>query len=129
MKSKDFLSMLDWSRDELDRAPETCHRHETRMENNRYPQTPSIEGENGRNHFPQAVASHPHFRLNRGIYQLGGYSLYITEKEIELGKRETIEDAARVLSRYLGTIVIRTFSQDDITKLAEWADVPGDQLR
>ncbi|MFH1735549.1 MAG: ornithine carbamoyltransferase [bacterium] len=59
-----------------------------------------------------------------GIHELGGYSLYITKDEIDLGKRETIEDAARVLSRYLGMIMIRTFSHADVEKLAEHASVP-----
>jgi ornithine carbamoyltransferase len=59
-----------------------------------------------------------------GIHELGGHSLYITKDEIDLGKRETIEDAARVLSRYLGMIVIRTFSHDDVVKLAQHARVP-----
>lgn len=59
-----------------------------------------------------------------GIFQLGGQSLYITEKEISLGKRETIQDAAKVLSRYLATIMIRTFSHDDVEELARHADVP-----
>ncbi|MFH1863089.1 MAG: ornithine carbamoyltransferase, partial [bacterium] len=59
-----------------------------------------------------------------GIYELGGYSLYITKDEIDLGKRETIEDAARVLSRYLGMIVIRTFSHRDVEKLAQHATIP-----
>ncbi len=59
-----------------------------------------------------------------GIYELGGHSLYITKDEIDLGKRESIEDAARVLSRYLGMIVIRTFSHDDVAKLGQFASVP-----
>ncbi len=59
-----------------------------------------------------------------GIYELGGKSLYITKDEIDLGKRESIEDAARVLSRYLGMIVIRTFSHSDVEKLAKHASVP-----
>jgi len=59
-----------------------------------------------------------------GIHELGGYSLYITKDEIDLGKRETIEDAARVLSRYLGLIMIRTFSHTDVEKLAKYASVP-----
>lgn len=59
-----------------------------------------------------------------GIYQLGGNSLYITEKEIELGKRESIHDAAKVLSRYLGLIMIRTFSHADVEELGRHADVP-----
>ena len=59
-----------------------------------------------------------------GISELGGISLYITEKEIELGKRESIYDAAKVLSRYLAMIEIRTFSHDDVERLAEHADIP-----
>ncbi len=59
-----------------------------------------------------------------GIDELGGNSIYITEKEIELGKRESIYDAAKVLSRYLAMIEIRTFSQDDVEELARHADIP-----
>jgi len=59
-----------------------------------------------------------------GVHQLGGQSIYITEKEIELGKRESIHDAAKVMSRYLSTIVIRTFAQSDVEQLAAHADVP-----
>lgn len=59
-----------------------------------------------------------------GIAQLGGHSLYITKDEIDLGKRESIYDAAKVLSRYLSTIVIRTFSHTDVESLAAHADVP-----
>lgn len=59
-----------------------------------------------------------------GATELGGDSLYITEKEIELGKRESIYDVGKVLSRYLAMIVIRTFSNNDVEKLAEHADIP-----
>ncbi len=59
-----------------------------------------------------------------GVWQLGGQSLYITEKEISLGVRESIYDAAKVMSRFLATIVIRTFSQADVAELAKHADVP-----
>jgi ornithine carbamoyltransferase len=59
-----------------------------------------------------------------GIAELGGHSLYITKDEIDLGKRESIHDAAKVMSRYLATIVIRTFSHADVEGLAAHADVP-----
>ena len=59
-----------------------------------------------------------------GIYELGGHALYITDNEIKLGQRESVADAARVLSRYLGMIMIRTFAQEDVEKLAEFASVP-----
>jgi len=59
-----------------------------------------------------------------GFRQLGGSAIYITDKEIELGKRESIHDVAKVMSRYFGVICIRTFSHDDVTELARHATVP-----
>ncbi|UCD94820.1 MAG: ornithine carbamoyltransferase [Candidatus Zixiibacteriota bacterium] len=59
-----------------------------------------------------------------GINQLGGDALYITDREIQLGVRESVYDAAKVLSRYVGMIVIRTFAHSDVTGLAQHADVP-----
>lgn len=59
-----------------------------------------------------------------GVSQLGGSPIYITKQEIELGKRETIYDAAKVLSRYLAMLEIRTFSHDDVVQLAKHADIP-----
>ncbi len=59
-----------------------------------------------------------------GVRQLGGAGFFISDKEIELGKRESIADAARVLSRYLDLIVIRTYKQSDVDELSEWSDAP-----
>lgn len=59
-----------------------------------------------------------------GIQQLGGNALYITDNEIKLGERETVADAARVLSRYVGMIMIRTYKQSDVEGLAKYASVP-----
>ncbi len=59
-----------------------------------------------------------------GISKLGGSSIYLRQEEIDLGKRESIADVARVLSRYIGLIVIRTFSHKDVEELARWASVP-----
>ncbi len=59
-----------------------------------------------------------------GINELGGNSLYLTDKEIKLGERESIEDAAKVLSRYVGMIMIRTYKQSDVEGLAKHATVP-----
>lgn len=59
-----------------------------------------------------------------GINELGGHALYITDNEIKLGQRETVADAARVLSRYVATIMIRTFKQSDVEELAKHASVP-----
>ncbi len=59
-----------------------------------------------------------------GIGQLGGKSLYITREEIGLGERESIYDAAKVLSRFVGMIVIRAFDHAEVEQLARHADVP-----
>ena len=59
-----------------------------------------------------------------GISHLGGHAIYVTGNEIKLGQRETIADAARVLSRYVSMIVIRTFDQSDVDELAKYAQVP-----
>lgn len=53
------------------------------------------------------------------IWQLGGKCLYLAPQEINLGKRESVSDVAKTLSRYLDCIVARTFSHTDLTKLAE----------
>ena len=59
-----------------------------------------------------------------GIYQLGGQSLYLNPREIQLGRGETIADTGRVLSRYVQAIAIRTFGQWEVEELAHAADVP-----
>ena len=59
-----------------------------------------------------------------GIIQLGGNSLYITGDEIGLGKRESVYDAAKVLSRFVDMIMIRAFDHKQVEELAKHADVP-----
>lgn len=59
-----------------------------------------------------------------GIYQLGGYPLFLSPKDMQLGRGETIKDTALTLSRYLNGIMIRTFSHDEVLELAEHATIP-----
>lgn len=59
-----------------------------------------------------------------GMFQLGGHALFLSGKESQIGRGEPIEDTARVLSRYCDGIMIRTFSQADVEKLAEYASIP-----
>ena len=59
-----------------------------------------------------------------GTYQLGGHALFLSSQDIQLGRGETIADTARVLSRYVDGIMIRTFAQSDVNELAEHATVP-----
>jgi ornithine carbamoyltransferase len=59
-----------------------------------------------------------------GIHQLGGYGLFLNSSDIQLGRGETIEDTARVLSRYLDGIMIRTYAQEDVEELAKYSTIP-----
>jgi ornithine carbamoyltransferase len=59
-----------------------------------------------------------------GMYQLGGYSIYLGPDEINLGVRESIKDVARTLSRYVNGIVLRTFEHKNILEMAKAAAVP-----
>lgn len=62
--------------------------------------------------------------LEVGIYQLGAKAIYMNPKEIQLGRGETIRDTAKVLSRYLDAIVIRTFSHDMLIEFASNSSIP-----
>ena len=59
-----------------------------------------------------------------GMYQLGGQALFLSNRDLQLGRGEPIKDTARVLSRYLDGIMIRTFGHDRVEELAKWASVP-----
>lgn len=59
-----------------------------------------------------------------GMYQLGGYSIYLGPDEINLGVRESIEDVAKTLSRYVDSIVLRTFEHKNVLEMAKFATVP-----
>jgi ornithine carbamoyltransferase len=59
-----------------------------------------------------------------GMYQLGGYPLFLSSSDIQLGRGETIYDTAQVLSRYINGIMIRTFKHSDVEDLARYGKIP-----
>lgn len=59
-----------------------------------------------------------------GFHELGGHAIYLTKADIEMGKRESIADTARVLSNWATMIVARLYRQTDIEELAKWSTVP-----
>ena len=58
------------------------------------------------------------------MWQLGGYALYLSGQDLQLGRGESIADTARVLSRYVDGIMVRTFAHADVEEMARYADVP-----
>ena len=59
-----------------------------------------------------------------GMYQLGGTALFLSDRDLQIGRGEPIKDTARVMSRYLDGIMIRTFAHQDVEEFAAYADVP-----
>lgn len=59
-----------------------------------------------------------------GMYQLGGQALFLSNRDLQIGRGEPIQDTARVLSRYLDGIMIRTFAQKEVEDLAEYGSIP-----
>ena len=59
-----------------------------------------------------------------GMYELGGYALFLSDRDLQIGRGEPIQDTIRVLSRYLDGIMIRTFAQQDVEDLARFGSIP-----
>ena len=59
-----------------------------------------------------------------GMYQLGGQALFLSNRDLQIGRGEPVQDTARVLSRYLDGIMIRTFEQKEVEDLAKYGSVP-----
>ena len=121
LKGRDFLRVNDWSPEELRSVLDLADR---------------LKAEHAQGIFHQPLAGRivgmiftkPSTRtrvsFGAGVAQLGGSGLPLAEAELQLSRGEPLADTARVLSRYLDAIVIRTSSQADVDELAVHADVP-----
>src|ERR671922_457604 len=121
LKGRDFTRVAAWSGQELlsvlDLADDLKERQRRREEHHLLP---------GRTlgMIFQKPSTRTRVSFEVGISQLGGTGLYLAAGDLQLGRGETIKDTARVLSRYLDGIMIRTFSQADVDELAGHSDVP-----
>ncbi|BET65905.1 ornithine carbamoyltransferase [Opitutales bacterium ASA1] len=59
-----------------------------------------------------------------GVYELGGHALFLNRNDIQLGRGETIADSARVLSRFVHGLIVRTHAHSDVEELAKWGTIP-----
>ncbi len=72
----------------------------------------------------QKASTRTRVSFETGMYQLGGYPLFLSASDLQIGRGEPVQDTARVLSRYIDGIMIRTFDQKEVESLAEYGDVP-----
>lgn len=72
----------------------------------------------------QKASTRTRVSFETGMYQLGGYPLFLSASELQIGRGEPVQDTARVLSRYIDGIMIRTFDQKEVEDLAEYGDIP-----
>jgi len=72
----------------------------------------------------QKASTRTRVSFETGMYQLGGYPLFLSSNDLQIGRGEPVQDTARVLSRYLDGIMIRTFEQKEVEDLAEYGSIP-----
>jgi ornithine carbamoyltransferase len=121
LKGRDFLRVNDWAPDELLFVLELADRLKARQReriDHRH-----LEGRTLGMIF-QKPSTRTRVSFEVGMFHLGGTALYLAAGDLQLGRGETIKDTARVLSRYLDGIMIRTFAQSDVDELAAYADIP-----
>jgi ornithine carbamoyltransferase len=115
---RDFLAIPDFSREELQATLDLAER----MKRGAYTSRP-LAGKTLAMLFMKS-STRTRVSFEAGTFQLGGYALFLTPRDVQLGRGEPIADTARVLSRYVDGIMIRTFAHDDVEQLALHADVP-----
>src|SRR3954466_11920354 len=115
---RDFLAIPDFSTPELLGLFDLAER----MRTGRYTARP-LAGKTLAMIFMKA-STRTRVSFEVGTYQLGGHALFLSPRDVQLGRGEPIADTARVLSRYVDGIMIRTFAHQDIEELAKYADVP-----
>ncbi len=116
-----FLSLADYSREEivqlLDRAEELKKGLLTK------PFPRPLEGKSVGIIF-EKPSTRTRVSFHVGVLQLGGHAILMNSRDIQLGRGEPIRDTARVLSRYLDAIVIRTYGHENLEEFAKWSTVP-----
>ena len=121
LKGRHFTRVADWSPAELTRvldlADELKEQQRRREEHHLLPSR-------ALGMIFQKPSTRTRVSFEVGIAQLGGFALYLSANDLQLGRGETLRDTATVLSRYLDGLMIRTFAQADVEELAAAAEIP-----
>src|SRR3989442_1727802 len=118
MAKRDFLSLADLTREEVGRLFDLA----ARMKRRAYRETP-LSGKTLAMIFAKS-STRTRVSFEVGAYQLGGQALFLSSRDMEIGGGEPIPDTARVLSRYVDGIMIRTFDHHEVEELARHATIP-----
>ena len=118
---KDLLKLLDLSREEIVRILDVADQMKYDQKH-RLPH-PRLQGKTLAMIF-EKNSTRTRVSFETGMFQLGGHALFLSGRESQIGRGEPVEDTARVLSRYCDGIMIRTYSQEEVEKLARYADIP-----
>jgi ornithine carbamoyltransferase len=113
-----FLAIPDFTRPELERLFDLA----ARMKHGEYRDRPLAGRTLGMIFAKSSTRTRVSFEV--GAFQLGGHALFLSARDIQLGRGEPIRDTARVLSRYLDGIMIRTYDHADVEELARYASIP-----
>ena len=115
---RDFLAIPDFSRAELDRLFGLAES----MRRGAYTKKPLAGKSLAMIFLKSSTRTRVSFEV--GTWQLGGHALFLSSRDVQIGRGEPISDTARVLSRYVDGIMIRTFAHADVEQLAEYSSVP-----
>lgn len=121
LKGRDFISLHDFSAGEIALMLETGL--QLKKEQKAGIPHPVLAGKTLGMIF-QKSSTRTRVAFEVGMYQLGGHALFLSPRDIQLGRGETVKDTALVLERMLDGIMIRTFSHDEVLELAHWASIP-----
>ena len=116
--ARHFLSIPDFETDDLYRLLDRAHRLKSGEEAGK-----PLAGRTLGMIF-QKSSTRTRVSFEAGMYQLGGHALFLSARDLQLGRGEPIRDTARVLSRYIDGIMIRTFDQNDLVELARYGTIP-----
>lgn len=118
---KHLLKLLDLTSDEIKEILDLADELKAELKNG--DPAPRLKGKTLGMIF-QKSSTRTRVSFETGMYQLGGMALFLSSNDLQIGRGEPVEDTARVLSRYLDGILIRTFAQEEVEGLARHGTIP-----